>query len=134
MFLFFFFSSRRRHTRFSRDWSSDVCSSDLQRGVLNLAHDQGDVRSSLRRVNANALNGVDAEWLTPAEVAEFCPIVNVSPDVRYPVLGATLQRRGGTARHDRVAWGFATAADRLGVDVVEHCEVTGFVRGEGGRV
>jgi sarcosine oxidase, subunit beta len=105
-----------------------------QRGVLNLAHDLGEVRSSLRRVNANALNGVDAEWLTPAEVAAFCPIVNVSPDVRYPVLGATLQRRGGVARHDRVAWGFATAADRLGVDIVEHCEVTGFARGDGGRV
>jgi sarcosine oxidase, subunit beta len=105
-----------------------------QRGVLNLAHDQGEVRSSLRRVNANLLNGVDAEWLTPAEVAVFCPIVNVSPDVRYPVLGATLQRRGGIARHDRVAWGFATAADRLGVDIVEHAEVTGFVRGPGGAV
>jgi sarcosine oxidase subunit beta len=105
-----------------------------QRGVLNLAHDLQDVRGSLRRVNANALNAVDAEWLTPAEVARFCPIVNVSPRVRYPVLGATLQRRGGVARHDRVAWGFATAADRLGVDIVEHAEVTGFARGPGGRV
>ena len=107
-----------------------------QRGVLNLAHDLGEVRSSVRRVNANALNGVDAEWLTPEEVAAFCPIVNLSPELRYPVLGATLQRRGGIARHDRVAWGFATAADRLGVDIVEHCEVTGFVRapGPGGGV
>jgi sarcosine oxidase, subunit beta len=105
-----------------------------QRGVLNLAHDLGEVRSSLRRVGANALNGIDAEWLTPAEVASFCPVVNVAPDVRYPVLGATLQRRGGVARHDRVAWGFATGADRLGVDIVEHCEVTGFARGPGGRV
>lgn len=97
-----------------------------QRGVLNLAHDLGDVRSSFRRINANRLNGVDAEWLSSKEVAEFCPIVNVSPDVRYPVLGATLQRRGGVARHDRVAWAYARAADRLGVDIVEHCEVTGF--------
>jgi len=105
-----------------------------QRGVLNLAHDLNDERSSLRRVNANAMNAVDAEWLSAAEVAEFCPIVNVSPDVRYPVLGATLQRRGGIARHDRVAWGFATGADRLGVDIVEHCEVTGFARDPGGRV
>jgi sarcosine oxidase subunit beta len=105
-----------------------------QRGVLNLAHDLQDVRASRRRVNANALNGVDAEWLTADEVARFCPIVNVSPDVRYPVLGATLQRRGGIARHDRVAWGFATAADRLGVDIVEHAEVTGFARARGGRV
>ena len=105
-----------------------------QRGVLNLAHDLGEARASVRRVNANVLNGVDAEWLTPAEVAAFCPIVNVSPDVRYPVLGATLQRRGGIARHDRVAWGFATAADRLGVDIVEHCEVVGFLRDAAGGV
>ena len=97
-----------------------------QRGVLNLAHDLGDVRSSMRRVNANRLSGVDAEWLSPQEVAEFCPILNVSPDLRYPVLGATLQRRGGVARHDKVAWAFARGADRLGVDLVEHCEVEGF--------
>ncbi|MEP7033209.1 MAG: sarcosine oxidase subunit beta family protein [Actinomycetota bacterium] len=105
-----------------------------QRGVVNLAHDLGDVRSSMRRVHANRLNGVDAEWLSTEQVHELCPIVNVSPDVRYPVLGGTLQRRGGVARHDKVAWGYASAADRLGVDLVEHCEVTGFVRGTGGRV
>ena len=105
-----------------------------QRGVMNLAHDLGDVRSSVRRVEANRLNGVDAEWLTPEEVKAFCPIVNISSDVRYPVLGATLQRRGGVARHDKVAWGYATAASNLGVDIVEHSEVTGFVRGPGGRV
>jgi sarcosine oxidase subunit beta len=105
-----------------------------QRGVMNLAHDLGDVRSSVRRVEANRLNGVDAEWLTAEEVASFCPIVNISPDVRYPVLGATLQRRGGVARHDKVAWGYATAASNLGVDIVEHSEVTGFVSGAGDRV
>ncbi len=105
-----------------------------QRGVLNLAHDLGDVRASVRRVEANRLNEVDAEWLDAAAVKAFCPIVNVSPDVRYPVLGATLQRRGGVARHDRVAWGYARGADRLGVDIVEHAEVTGFVRGRHGSV
>jgi sarcosine oxidase subunit beta len=105
-----------------------------QRGVMNLAHDLGDVRSSVRRVEANRLNGLDAEWLTAEEVKAFCPIVNISPDVRYPVLGATLQRRGGVARHDKVAWGYATAASNLGVDIVEHSEVTGFVRSAGGRV
>jgi sarcosine oxidase subunit beta len=105
-----------------------------QRGVLNLAHDLGDVRTSLRRVNANRLNGVDAEWLDADGVKEFCPLVNTSPDVRYPVLGGTLQRRGGVARHDKVAWAFARAADRLGVDIVEHAEVTGFLRGADGRV
>jgi sarcosine oxidase subunit beta len=105
-----------------------------QRGVLNLAHDLGDVRSSKRRVYANRLNGVDAEWLDAGQVHELCPLVNVSPDVRYPVLGGTLQRRGGVARHDKVAWAFAIAADRLGVDIVEHAEVTAFLRGSGGRV
>jgi sarcosine oxidase subunit beta len=115
----------------------DELAADLQfsqRGVMNLAHDLGDVRSSVRRVEANRLNGVDAEWLTAEEVKAFCPIVNISPGVRYPVLGATLQRRGGVARHDKVAWGYATAASNLGVDIVEHSEVTGFVRGPGGRV
>jgi sarcosine oxidase subunit beta len=98
-----------------------------QRGVLNLAHTLSDVRSSVRRVNANRLNGVDAEWLTPEQVHDVCPIVNVSPDLRYPIMGATLQRRGGVARHDKVAWGYATRASELGVDIVEHAEVTGFV-------
>jgi len=105
-----------------------------QRGVLSLAHDLGEVRSSMRRVHANRLNAVDAEWLSPEEVAAFCPIVNVSRSLRYPVLGATLQRRGGTARHDKVAWAYATRASELGVDIVEHAEVTGFLRGPGGRV
>ncbi len=105
-----------------------------QRGVLNLAHDLGDIRTSKRRVYANALNGVDAEWLDAHEVKAFVPIVNVSQDVRYPVLGGTLQRRGGVARHDKVAWGFARGADRLGVDIVEHAEVIGFVRGPRGEV
>jgi sarcosine oxidase, subunit beta len=115
----------------------DTLSFDMQfsqRGVLNLAHDLGDIRTSKRRVYANALNGVDAEWLDADEVKAFVPIVNVSQDVRYPVLGGTLQRRGGVARHDKVAWGFARGADRLGVDIVEHAEVTGFLRGPGGEV
>jgi sarcosine oxidase, subunit beta len=104
-----------------------------QRGVLNLAHNLADVRSSLRRVHANRLNGVDAEWLTLDEVRAFCPIVNTSPGLRYPVMGATLQRRGGVARHDRVAWAYATRASELGVDIVEHAEVTGFLR-DGDRI
>ena len=104
-----------------------------QRGVLNLAHTLGDVRESKRRIYANQLNGVDAEWLEPAEVKEFCPIVEVSPDVRYPVLGATLQPRAGIAKHDHVAWAYARGADRLGVDLVQGCEVSGFVR-DGDRV
>src|SRR4051794_36072602 len=105
-----------------------------QRGVLNLAHTLQDVRESVRRVQANVLNGVDAEWLEPDQVAEACPLVNVSPDVRYPVLGATFQPRGGIARHENVAWGFARAADALGVDLVQGCEVQRVVVEDGRAV
>jgi sarcosine oxidase subunit beta len=104
-----------------------------QRGVLNLAHNLHDVREGTRRVNANRLNGIDAEWLSTEEVKEFCPLIETGSHVRYPVLGATLQRRGGVARHDAVAWGLARAADARGVDIIENCEVTG-IRREGGRV
>jgi sarcosine oxidase subunit beta len=104
-----------------------------QRGVLNLAHTLQDVRESTRRVNANRLNGVDAEWLEPEDVAKVCPIVNVSPDVRYPVLGATFQPRAGIAKHDHVAWALARACDQFGIDLIQNCEVTGFVK-DGDRV
>jgi len=104
-----------------------------QRGVLNLAHNLGDVREGMRRVEANRLNGIDGEWLTPDQVKEFCPIIDIAKTARYPVLGGTLQRRAGTARHDTVAWGYARAADALGVDIIQNCEVTGILR-EDGRV
>ena len=104
-----------------------------QRGVLNLAHTLQDVRDSVRRVNANKLNGVDGEWLEPDEVAKVCPIINTSPDVRYPVLGATFQPRAGIAKHDHVAWALARALDEMGVDLIQGCEVTGFVK-DGNRV
>src|SRR6184192_2581470 len=104
-----------------------------QRGVLNLVHSLGDMREGRRRVNANRLSGIDAEWLTAEEVKAFCPIVNTSPDVRYPVMGGTLQRRGGIAKHDYVAWAFARKADEMGVDLIQNCEVTGFDL-EGNRV
>jgi sarcosine oxidase subunit beta len=95
-----------------------------QRGVMNLAHSLSDVREGQRRVNANRLNGVDAEWLDPDSAKELCPILEISPDVRYPVLGATFQPRAGIAKHDHVAWGYARRADALGVDIVQNCEVT----------
>jgi sarcosine oxidase subunit beta len=104
-----------------------------QRGVMNLAHNLGDVREGTRRVYANRLNGVDAAWLTPEDVKHLCPIVDISPDVRYPVLGATYQPRGGIAKHDHVAWGYARAADKLGVDLIEGAEVTA-IDIEDGRV
>ena len=99
-----------------------------QRGVLNLAHSLQEVRDGVRRVGANRLNAIDAEWLDPQQLAEICPILNTSPDLRYPVVGATWQPRAGIAKHDHVAWGFARALDRMGVDLVQNCEVTGFER------
>ena len=95
-----------------------------QRGVMNVAHTLHDVRELKRRWHANRLNNIDCEWLNTNQVKEFCPIINTSPNIRYPVLGATLQRRGGTARHDAVAWGYARGADAMGVDIIQNCEVT----------
>ncbi len=104
-----------------------------QRGVLNLAHNLHDLREISRRVNAIRLNGIDSEILSPEEIKEMVPILNTSPNARYPVLGGSLQRRGGGARHDAVAWGLARAADARGVDIIQNCEVTGILR-EGGKV
>ncbi len=97
-----------------------------QRGVLNLVHTDQEMRDMARRVNANHLNGIDAELLDTKQVNKLVPILNTSPEARYPILGGSLQRRGGTARHDAVAWGFARAADSRGVDIIQNCEVTGF--------
>jgi len=104
------------------------------RGVMMLAHTMHDVYIAKRHVHANRLNGVDNDWLTPTEARGFCPPLNISPTLRYPVLGAALQRRGGVARHDAVAWGYARAADTLGVDIIENCEVTGMRRDANGAV
>jgi sarcosine oxidase subunit beta len=103
------------------------------RGVLNLAHDDHEARQLKRRVEANRLNGIDSEYLDAKQVKEFCPIISISQDVRYPVIGATLQRRGGVNRHDAVVWGYARKASAMGVDIVQNCEVTG-IRIEAGAV
>ena len=105
-----------------------------KRGVMMLAHNVHDVQSFKRHIHANRLNGVDNEWLTPEEAKAYCPPLNISPDARHPVLGAALQRRGGTARHDTVAWGYARAAAALGVDIIQNCAVTGINRGPDGAV
>ncbi len=94
------------------------------RGVMMLAHTQHDVQVFKRHVHANRAAGVDNEWLTPEQAQAFCPKLNIGPGLRYPVLGAALQRRGGVARHDAVAWGYARAADASGVDILQNCEVT----------
>ena len=105
-----------------------------KRGVMMLAHNVHDVQSFKRHIHANRLNGVDNEWLTPEEAKAYCPPLSISPDARHPVLGAALQRRGGTARHDSVAWGYARAAAALGVDIIQNCAVTSIKRGVDGAV
>ena len=104
------------------------------RGVMMLAHNVHDVQVLKRHVHANRLNGIDNEWLTPEQAKAFCPPLNISKDARYPVVGAALQRRGGTARHDAVAWGYARGASARGVHIIQNCEVTAINRGPDGAV
>ncbi len=102
-----------------------------QRGVFNLGQTLQDMRDIHRRVNANRLNGIDGVVMTPEEIKRKVPILNISSNARYPVLGASFQPRGGVARHDAVAWGFARGADRYGIDIIQNCEVTGIRREDG---
>ena len=101
---------------------------------MMLAHTVHDIQVIKRHVHANRCNGVDNEWLDPEQAKEFCPPLNIQDNIRYPVLGAAVLRRGGTARTMRIAWGYARAADALGVDIIENCEVTGIRRDAGGAV
>ncbi len=105
-----------------------------QRGVLNLGHTLQDMRDIERRVNANRLNGIDGEVLDTQGVSEIVPMMDCSANTRYPVMGASWQPRAGVARHDAVAWGFARAADRLGVDLIQQCEVTDILKEDGAAI
>ncbi len=104
-----------------------------QRGVVNLAFTRHELNEMERRAGAMRLNGIDCDILSLADLKRRVPILNFSRDIRYPVLGGLVQARGGNARHDAVAWGFARGASALGVDIVENCAVTG-MRVEAGRV
>jgi sarcosine oxidase subunit beta len=104
-----------------------------QRGILNLAHTPGQLDDYARRGNAMLHEGGDAELLSPDQIARLYPGLDVSPQARFPVVGGLLQPRAGSARHDAVAWGYARGADRRGVDILENCEVIGFLR-EGDRI
>jgi sarcosine oxidase subunit beta len=104
------------------------------RGVMMLAHNVHDIQVLKRHVHANRLNGIDNEFLSPDEAKAFCPPLNISKSARYPVMGAALQRRGGTARHDAVAWGYARGASARGVHIIQNCEVTAINRGPDGAV
>lgn len=98
-----------------------------QRGMLVLAHSEPEMEMSARMANAMQLNGTDAELVGPERVKQLAPILNTRPDARFPIHGAVWQGRAGTGRHDAVAWGYARGADRLGVDIIQNCEVTGFL-------
>lgn len=104
-----------------------------QRGVLNLAHTPSQLDSYARRGNSMRACGIDAELLDRQGVRKFSPYLDLSLESRFPIVGGLLQRRGGTARHDAVAWGYARGCDRLGVDIIENCEVFDFII-EGGKV
>jgi methylglutamate dehydrogenase subunit A len=97
------------------------------RGVLNLAHTEAQFDAAARRGNSMRLHGIDAELLNRAAVRKMVPHLDFD-NARFPIVGGLLQRRGGTARHDAVAWGYARGADRLGIDIIQNCEVTGFLR------
>jgi heterotetrameric sarcosine oxidase beta subunit len=104
-----------------------------QRGVLNLFHSDPQRDAYARRGNAMRLHGVDADLLNAEQVRAIAPFLNFE-HARFPIRGGLLQKRGGTARHDAVVWGYARAASDLGVDIVQNCEVTGFQRDASGAV
>jgi sarcosine oxidase subunit beta len=105
-----------------------------QRGMLTVAHSRGELDMQRRLVNADALNGIDLETVTLEQARALCPILNYAPDARFPILGGMMQRRAGTVRHDAVVWGYARAADQLGVDIIQNCAVTGIERDANGAV
>ncbi len=121
----------RQYEQLGRELNYNIMLS--QRGVLNLAHSEHDMELMARGVNAMLLNGIDVELLDAKQVRDEVPLANFSDDARFPIHGGFVQRRGGVARHDAVAWGYARAASGLGVDIVQNCEVTGFDIA-GGRV
>jgi sarcosine oxidase subunit beta len=104
-----------------------------QRGLITLAHSRHELDAMAAWVNAMQVNGIDAEAIGTDEVRRLAPLLDCSSSARFPILGGALQRRAGIARHDAVAWGYARAADARGVDIIQNCEVLGFIE-EGGRI
>ncbi|MDJ0978181.1 MAG: sarcosine oxidase subunit beta family protein [Erythrobacter sp.] len=103
-----------------------------QRGMVTLAHSRHDLEAQRRWANAMRLNGVDSELLDREGVRSLAPALDFSEEARFPILGGFVQKRGGTARHDAVAWAYARAASSMGVDIIENCEVEGFEIGPEG--
>jgi sarcosine oxidase subunit beta len=98
-----------------------------QHGVLTMVHSKGEMEIAARLVNAMQINGTDASILGMDEIRKLLPLYDLSPNARYQVLGGVWQGRAGSARHDAVAWGYARGADRLGVDIIQNCEVSDFI-------
>jgi heterotetrameric sarcosine oxidase beta subunit len=96
------------------------------RGIINLAHSDAQMNAYARRGNSMRLNGIDAILLSRDEIKQMIPFADFSETCRFPIHGGLMQPRGGTARHDAVAWGYARQADSMGVDIIQNCEVTGF--------
>lgn len=105
-----------------------------QRGMVNLAHSYSELGSLRRRGNAMRVNGIDAEVLNPEALGKLVPGLDLSGAGRAPIVGGLIQKRGGIARHDAVAWGYARAASRYGVDIIQQCEVTALQRDASGRI
>ena len=122
--------ARSLYETMSQDLNYNVMFSP--RGVIMLAQTQHEIRGYKRTAHANSLQGVETEWIGPERVKELCPIINLDGP-RYPVLGGLWQARGGSARHDAVAWGYARACSDMGMDIIQQCEVTG-VMTEAGKV
>jgi sarcosine oxidase subunit beta len=97
-----------------------------QRGMIEVAHSEAELETMCRAANAMRINGIDIEIIDRAEVLRLAPLLATDLNVRWPVVGGLIQRRAGVARHDAVAWGYARAADALGVHIIQNCEVTGF--------
>ncbi len=120
----FYDFSLRLYDSLSRELNFNIMLSKI--GVLTLAHDRHELELMRRRANAMQLHGIDSELFAADAVAETCPRLNMSANARYPIHGGLMQRSGGISRHDAVAWAYARAADRLGVDIIQGCEVSGF--------
>ncbi len=121
--------SRRLYESLSQELNLNVMFSP--RGVMMIAQTRHEARAYMRTANANRRQGVETEYIDSSRVSELCPVICIDGP-RYPILGALWQPRGGTARHDAVAWGYARACSDMGMHIIENCEVTGIVRDDKG--
>lgn len=118
----FYDQSLKLYEGLSQDLNFNIMLS--QRGIISLAHNEHELEINRRWANATRMSGVDSEILSAADIKRLAPRINLQS--RYPILGGFIQQRGGIARHDAVVWGYARAANGLGVDIIQNCEVVGF--------